>query len=83
MFEPFTKTISDVIGRAEWSDLIELILIGSAVYAIMHFLRGTRGARLLRGFTLVLVGGTLLLYLMANLLNLSRIQVLFPIFITA
>jgi diadenylate cyclase len=83
MFVQLQKTISDVIGRREWTDLVELLLIGSAVYAVMHFLRGTRGARLLRGFTLLLVGGTLLLYLLANALDLSRIQVLFPIFISA
>lgn len=82
-FEQLQKTVGDVIGRREWSDLIELLLIGSTVYAVMHFMRGTRGARLLRGFTLLLVGGTLLLYLVANALDLARIQVLFPIFITA
>lgn len=83
MFEQLVKTLSDVIGRAEPSDLIELLLIGSAVYAVMAFLRGTRGARLLRGFTLLLVGCTLLMYLLANLLDLARILVLFPIFISA
>lgn len=77
------KTLSDVLRRAEPTDLIELLLIGSAVYAVMNFLRGTRGARLLRGFSLLLVGGTLLMYLLANLLDLSRILVLFPIFIAA
>lgn len=83
MFEPLYKNVVDVIHRFEWTDLIELLMIGLTVYGIMYFLRGTRGARLLRGFTLLLVGGTLLLYLLANLFDLARIQVLFPIFITA
>ncbi|MBX3394757.1 MAG: diadenylate cyclase CdaA [Phycisphaerae bacterium] len=83
MFDQVVKTLSDVIRRAEWSDLTELLLIGSAVYAVMRFFRGTRGARLLRGFALLLVGGTLLMYLLANLLDLARILVIFPTFITA
>lgn len=83
MFKRLIKTLSDVVGRAEWTDLIELVLIAAAVYATMRFLRGTRGARLLRGFILLLVGSTLLLYWAANMFDLARIQVLGPIFIGA
>ncbi len=83
MFKGLVKTLNDVVGRAEWTDLIELVLIGAAVYATMRFLRGTRGARLLRGFILLLVGSTLLLYWAANMFDLARIQVLGPIFIGA
>ena len=83
IFRDFFRALQDVYTRAEWSDLIELLLIGAAVYATMRFLRGTRGARLLRGFILLLVGSTLLLYWVANILYLARIQVLFPIFIGA
>lgn len=81
MFE--FNAIRDVITRAEPADMIELILIGAAVYAIMRFLRGTRGARLLRGFILLLFGSTLLLYWLANVLDLAHIKVLFPYFIAA
>jgi len=72
-----------VLTRLEPTDAIELLIIGVAVYAIMRFLRGTRGARLLRGFVVLLGGSTVMLYLVANLLNLERIKVLYPPFIGA
>ena len=83
MIEGLFKAVGDVLARKEWSDLIELLLIGAAVYATMRFLRGTRGARLLRGLMLLLLGSTLLLYWVASVFDLARIQVLFPIFIGA
>ncbi len=83
MNQDFFKALRDVATRAEPIDLLELFLIGAVVYAIMRFLRGTRGARLLRGLILLLVGSTLLLYWMANVFDLVRIQVLYPIFIAA
>ena len=83
MTKDFFKALRDVAARAEPIDLLELFLIGAVVYAIMRFLRGTRGARLLRGLILLLVGSTLLLYWMANVFDLVRIQVLYPIFIAA
>jgi len=69
--------------RLEPTDAIELFIIGIAVYAILRFLRGTRGARLLRGFVVLLGASTVMLYLVANLLNLERIKVLYPPFILA
>ncbi len=83
MPETLVNTLHDVVSRAEWTDVIELSLIGIAVYAVMRFLRGTRGARLLRGLALLLLGSTLLLYWLANAFDLVRIQVLYPIFIAA
>lgn len=74
------ESINNIIDRAEWTDLFELLMIGVAVYAIMRFLRGTRGARLLRGFVLLLLGGTLVLYWIANFFEMERIQALYPIF---
>lgn len=67
--------------RREWTDLVELLVIGAAVFAVMRFLRGTRGARLLRGFILLLVGSSLVVSLVANVLNLERIQQIYPLFV--
>lgn len=39
-----------------WSVAIEWLIIGTVLYWIMRFLRGTRGARLLRGIALFLIG---------------------------
>jgi diadenylate cyclase len=38
-----------------WALLLQWLLIGTVVYAVYRFLRGTRGARLLRGIALLLV----------------------------
>ena len=40
---------------APWQVAIELLLIGTVVYYVLEFLRGTRGARMLRGIALVLI----------------------------
>ncbi len=77
------EALREILERREWTDLIELLIIGFAVFATMRFLRGTRGARLLRGFTFLLIGGTLVVYLLANVLDLERITVLAPYFVGA
>lgn len=77
------EIIRDVIGRRGWRDLVELLIIGAAVFAVMRFLRGTRGARLLRGFFFLLLGSTLILNLVASAFDLERIQVLYPFFVAA
>ncbi|MCG8404068.1 MAG: diadenylate cyclase CdaA [Phycisphaerales bacterium] len=83
MFKDLFKEIRDFAIRAEMSDLIELVLIGAVVYAIMRFLRGTRGARLLRGFILLLLGSTLLLFWLASVADLAHIRVIYPYFMYA
>lgn len=77
------EAIREILQRREWTDLIELLIIGLAVTAVMRFLRGTRGARLLRGFIMLLVGSTLIVYLVANVLDLERIRVLYPFFVAS
>ena len=67
---------------------VELILIGVVVYAILRFLQGTRGARLLQGIAILLVVGFLVMTLVAEQFHLDRIEVLFrplvwTIFLTA
>lgn len=83
MFQDIVKSIRDVLDRGQWTDLVELLFIGVAVYATIRFLRGTRGERLLRGFLFLLLGSTLVLYWVANVLDLPRIQVLYPFFVGA
>ena len=41
--------------------VLELAIIGAVVYLILRFLRGTRGARVIKGAALVLIVGTLLI----------------------
>ncbi len=75
--------ITGLIRRREPTDLVELLLIGLAVYAVMRFLRGTRGARLLRGFIFLLAGSSLVVSLVANILDLERIKQIYPLFVGA
>ncbi len=73
----------DILKGFNWPDAIELLVIGLAVYAIARFLRGTRGARLIRGFIVLLVMSTVVLYLVANSLQMERIKVLYIPFVSA
>ncbi|QDV92232.1 DNA integrity scanning protein DisA [Phycisphaerae bacterium RAS2] len=77
----FFRFISDRLPRLVWTDLVELFVIGLVVFWIARFLKGTRGARLLRGFLLLLVGGTLVLNLVANIFDLERIKTIYPFFV--
>lgn len=61
--------------------LIEMLLIGTVVYIVLRFLRGTRGARLLQGLVSLLVFGLLVIRVLADQWELERIQVLMQPFI--
>jgi diadenylate cyclase len=64
-----------------WQVAMELLIIGAVVYWVMRFLRGTRGARLLRGIALVLIGLYLIIHLLATTLGLDRIDFLYGKFL--
>jgi diadenylate cyclase len=59
---------------------IELALIGIIVYAVLRFLHGTRGARLLQGLITLLVVGFLVVRVVAETAGLDRISVLYEPF---
>jgi diadenylate cyclase len=59
---------------------VELLLIAVVVYAVLRFLQGTRGARLMQA-VLVIMSGMLLLSIAAHLFQLDRIMVLYPYFV--
>lgn len=64
-----------------WSVAIEWLIIGTVLYWIMRFLRGTRGARLLRGIALFLIG----LYALVSFLDrlgLERVAFLYREFLS-
>lgn len=75
------EIIREIFRRRVWTDFVELLIIGAGVYAVMRFLRGTRGARLLRGFLLLLLGSTLILNFVANVFDLERIKAIYPLFV--
>lgn len=64
-----------------WQIAIELLLIGLVVHYVVEFLRGTRGARMLRGIALVLITLYLLVRLLATSFHLNRLDFLYTQFL--
>jgi diadenylate cyclase len=63
--------------------IAELGLIGLFVYAIISFLEGTRGERLLRGVIFVLMTGSLILNVVVKTFGMDRIAYLYNGFLIA
>lgn len=63
--------------------LAELFIIGVVIYAVLNFLEGTRGERLLRGTVLVLAVGSLILNVGVKTFGMERIAFLFNGFLLA
>jgi diadenylate cyclase len=66
---------------AWWQITIELLIIGAVVYLVMGFLRGTRGARLLKGIAFLLIAIYLIVRLVATQFGLERIEFLYGKFL--
>ena len=64
-----------------WQVAIELLLIGLFVYAVLSFLRGTRGERMIKGIGLVLVVLYLVVQILGKELKLDRINFLYSKFL--
>jgi len=66
-----------------WVSLIEILLIGGVVYAILRSLEGTRGARLIRAVLTILVVSFAVVWLIAERFQLDRVNAIYPYFILA
>jgi diadenylate cyclase len=76
------KSFFRALGTYDWWQVaIELLLIGLVVYWVVRFLRGTRGARMLRGIAFVLIGGYLVVRLLSTQFGLDRIGFLYEKFL--
>jgi diadenylate cyclase len=64
-----------------WQVTIELLLIGLVVFWIIRFLRGTRGARLLKGIAVVLISLYIIVRLLGTQFGLERIEILYRQFL--
>jgi len=60
-----------------WQVGLELLLIGAFVYAVLRFLRGTRGVRVLKGIGLAMVVLYIIVRLVGAELKLERIDFLY------
>jgi len=77
-FDTFFRTLR---GYALWQVGVELLLIGVVVYLVIRFLRGTRGARMLRGTAVILIALYLVVRLVADRFDLQRISFLYGVFL--
>lgn len=75
------QSLYDRLADRPWIVLVELLLIGSVVYAVLRFLQGTRGARLVRAVLTILAVSFAVVWLIAERFEFERINVLYPYFI--
>jgi len=66
---------SRILAYHWWIVLLELLLIGIAVHSVIEFLRGTRGARLIKGTALFLVVAYIIIQLGGE--QLRRVEYLY------
>lgn len=77
----FGNFFRSVVSYGWWRVAIELLLIGMVIYWVVSFLRGTRGARMLRGVAFVLITLYLLVVLVAAKWGLERVAFLYQKFL--
>jgi diadenylate cyclase len=65
----------------KWQIAIEWLLIGLVVYWVLRFLKGTRGARMLKGVAFVLISLYLIVRLVGERFGLERIEFLYGKFL--
>lgn len=81
MPQEIVNYLSRITSYDPWILIAEWLIIGLAVWAVLRFMRGTRGARLMKGAALLLVLGYAVVNLVASRLGLDRISVLYDRFL--
>jgi diadenylate cyclase len=81
LFDSFRSFYRALSAYHWWQVAVELLLIGLVVYWVVRFLRGTRGARMLRGIALLLIAGYLIVSLLASQFGLDRVRFLYERFL--
>ncbi|MEE9404099.1 MAG: diadenylate cyclase CdaA [Algisphaera sp.] len=64
-----------------WTVLFEVTVIWVVVYLILRFLRGTRGARVIKGIAIILILGTLVIQIFGGASRLERLNFLYANFL--
>ena len=68
--------------ETEWAAMLfELAVIWVVVYLILRFLRGTRGARVIKGVAIILIIGTLTIQIFGGANQLERLSFLYSGFL--
>jgi diadenylate cyclase len=73
----FLNYLVRLSGNFGPKEVLELLLIGVVVYIIYRSLRGTRGARVVRGFIFVVVTSFVLLRMLSGYLHMERVNFLY------
>ena len=76
------ERINEYLSSQPWQVLVELVVIWVVVYVIMRFLRGTRGARVIKGLALLLIIVTLSIQIFGQGDMFPRLAVLLTNFLT-
>ncbi len=76
-----TQLWERVQGYAWWEVVIELAVIWVVVYAILRFLRGTRGERVVKALALILILGTVSFRVLGGENTLERLNFLYGNFL--
>lgn len=77
----YLRTLLDSEAYSPGRIAVEMVLIGIVVYSVLRFLQGTRGARLLQGLLVLLLGGFLIVNVLSARFGLARIEVLYEPFV--
>ena len=77
MNEALTSFFRDLQTIGWWRVTVENLLIGLVVFYVVRFLRGTRGARLLKGIALLLIFMYMAVHIVALKFQLDRIDFLY------
>jgi len=77
----FQNFITALRSYKPWVVAIELLLIGMVVFWVVRFLRGTRGARMLKGIAVILISLYLIVRLLGGKFGLERIDFLYGKFL--
>lgn len=80
-FFPGIRVFLERMADRPFHALIELLLIGSVVYAALRALQGTRGARLVRAVLTILIVSFAVVWLLADRFELDRINAIYPYFL--
>jgi diadenylate cyclase len=73
----FNDFLRALASYPKWQIAIEWLLIGAIVFWVVRFLRGTRGARLLKGIAFLLIALYLIVTLVGERFGLQRIKFLY------
>jgi diadenylate cyclase len=74
------QTFLNIFRPNPWVVLTQWVLIGFVVYWVVRFLRGTRGARLLKGIALVLIFSYLIVDFVGKHFQLDEVVYLYTLF---